>query len=219
MIAARFASPSYPLTGAGIWAPNTHSPGCEVAFTTLRSLVARVSWAFAWCPVFLAATAAATAPAALQTKTVPPVPAAALQKLLPSVDGWTSGVERSGEVALSPEIKYTFASVALTKDDLRVKLQLSDTGFSADGLMVLAAMIVNLPEDYSGEVAGAVMKRMLIMGSPAVESWDSQKRTGELAVIVGGRFVVSLEASKVDGLDTLRAILARVDLKALAALK
>ena len=51
------------------------------------------------------------------------------------------------------------------------------------------------------------MKRLVVEGSPAVESWDGQKKSGEIAVVVGGRFVVSLESSKVDDLETLRGLL------------
>jgi hypothetical protein len=49
--------------------------------------------------------------------------------------------------------------------------------------------------------------------------WDSEELTGEIAVVVAGRFVVSVEASTADSLESLRAILAGVDLKALGALR
>ena len=154
-----------------------------------------------------------------QAKAVPPVAAAALQKLMPSIDGWTSGVAREGLVEISADAKYSFASLNFTKDDLRVKLTLADTGSSADILTALAAMVVTMPEDYSGQVGALAIKRMLIGGSPAVEAWDAQKSAGEIAVVVGGRFVATVEATKVDSVATMRAILDKVDLKALAALK
>ena len=154
-----------------------------------------------------------------QTKVVPPVPAAALQKLLPAVEGWTSGVARADIVELSPEAKYSFASVTLTKNGHRVKIQIADTGFSADIQTALATMIVTLPEDYSGTVGSASIKRTPVGGSPAVESWDAEKSQGEIVVLVGGRFIVTVEAAKADGLPTLRALVEKVDLKALAALK
>jgi hypothetical protein len=154
-----------------------------------------------------------------QVKAVPPVAAAALQKLLPSIDGWTSGVARADLVEISADAKYSFASLNFTKDDLRVKLTLADTGSSADGLTALAAMVVTMPEDYAGQVGGLAIKRMQIGGSPAVEAWDAQKSAGEISVVVGGRFVATVEASKVDSVATLRGILDKVDLKALAALK
>jgi len=156
---------------------------------------------------------------AAQTKAVPPVAATALQKLLPTVDGWTGGVARGDLVEISPDAKYSFASQTFTKGDQRVKLTLADTGFSTDSLAALATMVVSMPDDYSGDVGGLAIKRTLIGGSPAVEAWDAKKTAGEVTVVVGGRFVASLEASKIDSVATLRGMLDKVDLKALAALK
>ena len=156
---------------------------------------------------------------AAQAKTVPPVAPAALQKLLPTIDGWTGGVARGDVVEISPDAKYSFASQTFTKDDQRVKLTLADTGLSTDSLTALATMVVTMPDDYSGEVGGLAIKRSLIGGSPAVEAWDAKKTAGEVTVVVGGRFVASVEASKIDSLATLRGMLDKIDLKALAALK
>jgi hypothetical protein len=163
--------------------------------------------------------AAAVLAGAAQTKAVPPVAPAALQKLLPTIDGWTGGVARADLVEISPDAKYSFASQTFTKDDQRVKLTLADTGFSTDSLAALATMVLSMPEDYSGDVGGLAIKRSLIGGSPAVEAWDAKKTAGEVTVVVGGRFVASLEASKIDSLATLRGMLDKIDLKALAALK
>ena len=192
-----------------------HNKGAAM---TPRSLAGRCSWRYV-CLGAVTFAAIETGSIAAQTKTVPPVSAAALQKLLPAVDGWTSGVARADLVEISADAKYSFASVTLTKEDLRVKLTLADTGFSPDILTALATMVITMPDDYSGQVGGLTIKRSLIGGSPAVEAWDAQKTAGEIAVVVGGRFVVSLEASKVDTLATLRGILDKIDLKALAALK
>lgn len=184
----------------------------------LRNAARRFSTTCASGLVTSFAVAAVLAGAA-QTKAVPPVAPAALQKLLPTVDGWTSGVARADLIELSPEAKYSFASVTLTKADQRVKLTLADTGFSADCLGALATMVVTMPEDYSGTVGALAIKRTAISGSPGVEAWDPQKTAGEVTVVVGGRFVAALEASKVDSVATLRGMLDKVDLKALADLK
>ena len=185
---------------------------------TLRIPAARRSWVGVCCRV-AAAVAAAGAIGAAQTKAVPPVDAAALQKLLPTIEGWTAGVARSDLVELSPTAKYTIASVTLTKDGQRVRLTLADTGLSADSLTALETMVVTLPDDYAGEVGTLAIKRTSIGGSPAVEAWDAGKSAGEVAVVVGGRFVAALEAAKIDSLATLRGMLDKIDLKALAALK
>ena len=183
---------------------------------TIRRPVARPLWV---CAVWGLAALADAAVSAQAQKPVPPVAAAALAKLLPTVDGWTSSVPRADLIELSADAKYSVATVTLTKDTHRVRLSLADTGFSADSLAALATMVVTMADDYAGEVGGMAIKRMVIAGSPAVEAWDAAKFAGEIAMVVGGRFVVSLEAPKVDGLGTLRTILEKVDLKALGALK
>ena len=183
---------------------------------TFRRPVVRLLWVSACCGL---ATMLELSAFAQAQKPVPPVAPAALQKLLPAIDGWTSSVPRADLIELSADAKYSVATVTLTKDTHRVRLSLADTGFSADSLAALATMVVTMPDDYAGEVGGMAIKRMVIGGSPAVEAWDAAKFAGEIAIVVGGRFVVSLEAPKVDGLATLRTILEKVDLKALATLK
>ncbi|HKV99703.1 MAG TPA: hypothetical protein VJN96_07760 [Vicinamibacterales bacterium] len=167
--------------------------------------------------IILAGTVAVAS--ASQTKAVPPVAPAALQKLLPAIDGWTSGVARADLVELSPETKYSFANMTFTRNDQRVKLTLADTGFSSDSLAALAMMVVSMPDDFSGQVGDMSIKRTLIGGAPGVEAWDPQKSAGEVTVVVGGRFVATAETSKIDSIATLRSVLDKVDLKALAALK
>ena len=176
----------------------------------------RSSWVqTCWVVVTLVLAAAFSA----QNKVVAPVTAAALQKLLPTVEGWTNGVARADVIEISPGAKYSIATVTITKDDLRVRITLADTGFSPDSLTALATMVVTMPDDYSGQVGTLAIKRLLIGGAPAVEAWDAQKNAGEVAVVVGGRFVAALEALKIDSVATLRAMLEKIDLKALAALK
>jgi hypothetical protein len=103
---------------------------------------------------------------------------------------------------------------------MQVKLTLADTDGHADSLVALAPMVISLPDDHVGQVPPATtITRLKVEGSPAVEMWDSEKLTGEIAVVVAGRFVVSVETSKADSLESLRAVLASVDLKALGALK
>jgi hypothetical protein len=125
---------------------------------------------------------------------------AALAKLLPAFEGWTKGEARSSQIDLTSECCYTFASAPYTKDEFRLKLTIADTGSREEPLLALASMVVTLPED-------------------CVEMWDSGKMSGEITVVVAGRFVVAVEAQKADSLDTLRALLASVDLKAVGALK
>lgn len=182
-----------------------------------RSPSSHLLWLPALTSVFVAASIFSAS--ASQNKPATPVPAATLQKLLPVVDGWTGTPPRTDLVVMSPDVTYSFASTTLVKDAVRVKVTLSDTGGSADTLTALAVVVVSMPEDFSESVSGSTVKRTQIGGSPASEIWDSQKSSGEITVVVAKRFVAAVESSKVDSLATLRAILDKIDLKALGELK
>jgi hypothetical protein len=143
----------------------------------------------------------------------------ALAKLVPSVEGWTKSEVRLNQVAAGG-CNYTAAAVTYSKGENRVTLTLADTGTHPESLMALASPIVTLPADYSAALQPATtIKRLKIGESPAYEMWNGEKMTGEVTVVVGGRFVAAVEAVKGDGLESLRKILEGVDLKALAALK
>ena len=169
--------------------------------------------------VFL--TVAAVSPAAYSTTTSELVSPAVLEKLLPSApEGWTRLGARLNQVNISDDCSYTSASATFTKGDMRVKLTVADTGSHAEGLATLAMSVVTLPDGHVGKIPPATtIARIKIDGSPAAEMWDADKLQGEITVVVNGRFVASVETSKADSLETLKAILAGVDLKALGALK
>jgi len=169
---------------------------------------------------FASATGAAAqgkAPAVTDSQLVAP---AALGRLLPAPDGWSKGEIKPNQVNDASGCNYTVASVVYTKGDLRLRITIADTGAHTDSLMALAPMIATLPEDFEGKVPPAtLLKRMKIDGSPASEMWDAEKMTGEVTVLLGGRFVVSVDAQKADSPELLRTMLALVDVKALASLK
>lgn len=169
--------------------------------------------------VFL--TAAAVSPSAYSPMRTELVSPAVLEKLLPAApEGWTRLAARLNQVNISDECSYTSASTTYAKGEIRVKLMLADTGSHAEGLATLATSVVTLPDDHVGKIPPATtITRMKIDGSPAMEMWDAEKLNGEITVVVAGRFVASVETSKADSVEALKAILSGVDLKALGALK
>jgi hypothetical protein len=145
---------------------------------------------------------------------------AVLAKLLPAPDGWSRGEIKPNQVDDASGCNYTVASVVYAKGDVRVKVTIADTGGHAESLMAVAPMIATLPDDFDGKVPPATtIRRMKVDGSPASEMWDAEKMTGELAVLLSGRFVISVDAQKADAPELLRTMLALVDFKAFASLK
>jgi len=167
------------------------------------------------CFATMAAAQASQTPVPDNHLVAPP----ALAKLVPMVEGWTRGETRMSEIAAGA-CNYTAVTVSYGKAENRVKLTIADSGMHNESIMALASPIAILPADYAETLQPATtVRRLKIEGSPAHEMWNGEKMTGEITVLVGGRFVVTVEAQKSDSLDTLRQVFAAVDLKALAALK
>ena len=148
------------------------------------------------------------------------VAAAALEPLLPAPAGWTRTKSGGDRVVVSDACNYTFADAVFLKDGTKVRVTVADTGRNEESLGLLATMIASLPEGYTGTVPPATtVARLMFNGTPAASRWDAEQNEGEFVVLVGGRFVVKAESTRVDGLATLRAMVELVDLKKLGELK
>ena len=80
--------------------------------------------------------------------------------------------------------------------------------------------VVTLPEDCIEKVAPATtIKRMKVREHQAAELWDDATASGEVAVVVGGRFVAMVEATKAENLEAVWTLLRAIGLKAVEALK
>ena len=176
------------------------------------------------CIVLVSGVAAFVALTANPIAMTPPASAgfiapAALQNVLPVIEGWTRGEPRAAEVDY-PDCRYTFATALYTKDETRLKVTVADTDSSSNALAALATMVVTLPDDYSQKIPPATtIQRFQIAGSPAAELWDAEKLRGEVVLVLANRFVVEVQTQKADAPESMRAVLAAVDLKALAALR
>lgn len=169
----------------------------------------------------LTVQAGPSAPGSTQDQKGPPMVAVtALEPFIPALDGWTKAKSGGNRVVISDEAGYTFADTVFTKGTMNVRVTVADTAATQDCLLSLATMVTTLPEDYSDEVPPATtIKRLTVNGMPAAYRWDGEKQEGEYTVVIGGRFVAKVEGTKVDALETLRAILDQIDMKKLGELK
>ena len=148
------------------------------------------------------------------------VSVAALEKLLPAPAGWTKIDTKSDQVVVSADCSHPIASVVYTQGDMRVKITLADSGANQNSLILLAPMVVMLPEGYSEQVPPATkVVRLQRNGAQVAERWDEQSGDGEVTMLFKGRLVASAEGSHLASLETLRGILATIDFKNLAELK
>jgi len=173
--------------------------------------------------VSLAIMVASVAPIASQEparKVVPLVAPQALEPLLPStLEGWTKTRMSSNRVAAAESCAWVFAEAVYTNGDHKIRVTVADTGFDSDALMILATIVRSFPAGYTETIPPDTMINRITYGdSPAATLLSTSKREAEFTVVLADRFVAKVEATSIDSLDPLRAVLDKIDLKKLADL-
>jgi hypothetical protein len=147
-------------------------------------------------------------------KKVDPVAFATLQTLLPTVSGWEMEKPR-GERMTAP-IPYSQTEVRYTKGDSSVDVKVVDSGFAQ---MLIAPWAMMLATGYSKETSDGYEKSVTVNGQPGFEKWDSEDKSGELNVLVGKRFLVSIEGRQLADTKALHEFSGKMDFGKLAELK
>lgn len=137
-----------------------------------------------------------------------------LQEFLPKKIAGLPRIDESGETAGALGFTISQAKGTYEKDDKWAELQIMDTrGFG--GLLSTAAAWSSVTIDR--EDRNGYERTTEINGYKAFEKYDKNRMTGEVNVLVGSRFVVSLKARGLK-VDDLRDAVEDVGLKKLEKL-
>jgi hypothetical protein len=147
-------------------------------------------------------------------KPVDPVPFQTLQAHLPKVSGWEMD-EPEGERMTAP-FPFSQVEAKYTKGDVRIDTKIVDTGF---GQMLIMPWSMMLASGYSKESSRGYEKATTVSGNPAFEKWDKASKNGELNVLVGKRFMVSIEGHDVPDMKTVQDFASNINFGAIAAAK
>jgi len=157
--------------------------------------------------------AADAAKEASEMKPVDPVSFNALLPLLPAAPaGWTAE-EPKGETTSAMGFKISEVERSYTKGDERLHVKIVDGAYNS---FIYAG--VTMAAQFSRESTEGYEKGVTIDGNPGVEKWSKGSRRGELTVVVGKRFLVTVDASPVEA-DFARAVFGSIDQAKLASLK
>jgi hypothetical protein len=147
-------------------------------------------------------------------KPVDPIAFQTLQTHLPKVSGWEME-EPEGERMTMP-VPFSQVETNYKKGDARIEAKIVDTGFAQ---MLIAPWSMMLASGYSRESSRGYEKATTISGNPAIEKWDKGSKTGEIDVLVGKRFMVTLEGNDLDDIKQLQDFATNFNFGAIAALK
>lgn len=141
-------------------------------------------------------------PAAVGT---PPVvvllPPSGLRAAIPALDGWVRGeITMQDMTSLD---RSTAAMVTFTRGGEKMDLEVADTGGDARAIESLEHMAGS---DVSRTVENGYFKGTTINGLPAVESWNTVDKLGELSVLIRRRYIIHVAGSGLADAAPMRAL-------------
>ena len=140
-----------------------------------------------------------------------------LKALLPESLRGMKRTTATGEKNGAMGIQISSAEGQYASDDGKsVTVTIADIG-SVTGLAGMATYAWASTE-IDRESDGGYEKTTMFKGFKAIEKYNKQSRSGELSVLVGGRFVVGAEGNGID-MDALKSALGNVDLRKLDRMK
>jgi hypothetical protein len=147
-------------------------------------------------------------------KPVETVPFQTLQAQLPKVSGWEMD-EPEGERMTMP-VPFSQVETNYKKGDVRIDVKIVDTGFAQ---MLVVPWNMMLASGFNRETSSGYEKATTVAGNPAIEKWDKSSKNGEIDVLVGKRFMITLEGDQLDGIKQLQDFASNVNFGAIAAVK
>ena len=147
-------------------------------------------------------------------KAVEPVAFQTLQSHLPKVSGWEMD-EPEGERMTMP-VPFSQVETQYKKGETRIEAKIVDTGFAQ---LLMAPWSMMMAAGYSRESSSGYEKSTSLSGNPAIEKWDKSSKNGELDVLVGKRFMLSLEGHDLNDIKQLQDFASNFNLSAIAAAK
>lgn len=137
--------------------------------------------------------------------------AEALRALAPEVSGWTRGAVTAQTIDV-PEVA-TVVTVSYSRDDGgRLDLEISDTGGKSSMIESLASMAGSA---FNRPVGNGYLKGTTVAGAPAVESWNTEERIGELTVLVDKRYIIHVGGRALADAAPMRTVVELIDLQRL----
>lgn len=144
---------------------------------------------------------------------VDPVSFRALYDFFPDLSGWEKN-RPTGERTTSP-IRYAEAKTTYKRGDSEIDASIVDSGFNQ---VLMAPFAMFLTGGFERETEDGYEKALKVEGFPAWEKWDNDGR-GELNALVGERFLLRLEGTRLSDNKVLHELAAAANLSKLADLK
>ncbi len=155
------------------------------------------------------ATPASAADPAAQAPSAPAVPLVSLQDLrasVPQVAGWTRG-EIAAQESSAPA-RSTHVQVTFTRGTETLSLEIADTGGDERAIESLEHLAGTTT---SRMVENGYFKGTTVATFPAVESWNTVDKLGELSVLIRRRYIINVTGAGLADTAPMRTLAGAVD--------
>lgn len=156
-----------------------------------------------------APSTAGTPPPAPATDAAPAValvPLGDLRASVPELRGWARG-EITAQESSAPQ-RSTLVLAPYTRGSETLELEIADTGGAPKAIESLEHMAGSTT---SRTVANGYFKGTMVKNFPAVESWNTVDKLGELSVLVRRRYIIHVRGSGLADAAPMRALAEAVD--------
>lgn len=136
-----------------------------------------------------------------------------MQTAFPSVSGWEMGKPK-GEKMTSP-VAFSQTEVRYKNGEQSIDVKIVDSAFNQ---ILVAPWAMFLTAGYEKETDDGYEKSTTIGGNPGFEKWNTERKDGEVNIVVAKRFLVSVEGNGLSDVKQLQEFASKVDAAKLAAL-
>ena len=134
-----------------------------------------------------------------------------LKKIVPALDGWDRGAITAQTIDV-PEVASVVTVSYTRSDGGQLDLEISDTAGTSSMIESLAAMAGS---EFNREMTSGYLKGTTVAGAPAVESWNTEHRIGELTVLVNKRYIIHVGGKNLADAAPMCAVVDKIDLSKL----
>ena len=145
-------------------------------------------------------------------KPVEPASIPELQGALPMVSGWERGAP-TGE-RMSMPVPFSQAEADYAMGDASVSVKIVDSAFSQ---MLIAPWAMFLTAGYEKHTGDGYEKSVNVGGNPGFERWHAGDKDGELNVVLGKRYLVTVEGRGIESTKVLHDFASQIDASKLPA--
>lgn len=136
-----------------------------------------------------------------------------LQAAFPAVSGWTMEKPR-GERMTSP-VAFSQTEARYRNGDQSIEVKIVDSAFNQ---ILVAPWAMFLTAGYEKETDEGYEKSTTVAGHPGFEKWNTERKDGEVNIVVAKRFLVSVEGDGLSDVKQLHDFAGKIDFAKLAAL-